>query len=627
MACRPAAPASVTDTPASTASTPAGPQVDAQRMLSTIEHLASDALAGRYTLAPEIGQAADYLAQAYREAGLEPVGEDFVVPYALTIGAKLEGEQKLSAQPARGRALTFEAPAFTPLPQSASAQVKGELVFVGYAASSDPEPDGQISYDDLAGVDVKGKVVLAFTDAPNTPDLAAFFGILEGIAKDFQADAGPLLEAGDEAAMRKLHEDAREEIAQALEPFMRGQALPKSFREVADPMASELDIFSLLGPVMEMARELPGPRFSTGGGRMGSKLTRLEKAGAAAVIFVRGPRSFIQAAQRELDPLPELISDPPEVMGEPASIPVVQMRWHDAERLFKAGGLDLSKTQAKIDESLEPRSKALKIEVELETKVQPIRVQAPNVLARIPGTTRADELVLFGAHFDHIGNTATGDCRRIDRTGDEICNGADDNASGTAMVLEIARAIAQSGQPPERTLLFASFSGEELGLLGSEAMAAAPPFERDQVVAMVNLDMVGRLSTQGLAIGGLSSSDDWMPLLDEIGTKGMEVVYERSITSRSDHANWFTHEIPVLFFFTGLHADYHRAGDHVEEINVEGMQSIGELVLDIAAALASGRDVKWREPEADEGLVGRLPGSDESTIEKRVEAEPKAAAE
>jgi Zn-dependent M28 family amino/carboxypeptidase len=168
--------------------------------------------------------------------------------------------------------------------------------------------------------------------------------------------------------------------------------------------------------------------------------------------------------------------------------------------------------------------------------------------------------------------------------------------------------------------VFVSFSGEEMGLLGSAALAKNPPFDRDKVVAMVNIDMIGRLKTKGLMIGGLATSKQWMPMLDEIGAKGMEVTYERSSTSRSDHANFFRYDIPSLFFFTGTHSDYHRPGDHVEEINEKGLASIGELMIELAVGLAEGAKIEWSKPPENEGLVGRLPGQDESTVEKKVEA-------
>jgi hypothetical protein len=258
----------------------------------------------------------------------------------------------------------------------------------------------------------------------------------------------------------------------------------------------------------------------------------------------------------------------------------------------------------------------------LSAKREPLERESFNVLAVLPGTKAPEEVVILGAHYDHIGTTDNGlMCREKD--GDTICNGADDNASGTAMVLEVARAFVEAEYRPARTLVFAHFAGEELGLHGSRALAAsppkAPPFEGGKVVAMINLDMVGRLSEdKGLAIGGVGSSDAWMPLLDALGSRDLPIVYERAINSRSDHANFYRNKVPVLFFFTGLHDDYHKVGDHFESINREGMVAIGQLVADLTRALGDGASVPYAPPRnGDEGVVSRMPGSDESSVEKR----------
>lgn len=277
-------------------------------------------------------------------------------------------------------------------------------------------------------------------------------------------------------------------------------------------------------------------------------------------------------------------------------------------------GIDLSPSKAK------PRLPA-GMKMSISAKRETVEREAFNVVAVIPGTTTPEQIVVLGAHYDHIGTSDQGlMCR--EKEGDTICNGADDNASGTSMVLAVARAFAEARYRPARTIVFAHFAGEELGLHGSKALAATPPkgapFDDGKVVAMVNLDMVGRLGEKGLAIGGVSSSDAWMPLLDEVGTHELPIVYERAINARSDHANYYRNEVPVLFFFTGLHDDYHKVGDHFEAINREGMVAIGQLVADLTRALADGADVPYAAPRnEDEGVVSRMPGADESTVEKR----------
>ena len=199
------------------------------------------------------------------------------------------------------------------------------------------------------------------------------------------------------------------------------------------------------------------------------------------------------------------------------------------------------------------------------------------------GTEHPDEIVILGAHYDHIGTKEHGSFCRPSPGGDEadeICNGADDNASGSAMVLEIALTLAEAGYQPKRSLVFAHFAGEELGLHGSNGLANEPPnvapFQGGNVVAMINLDMVGRYrEDEGVQIGGVSSSDAWHPLIEAAGDQGLSLLYERSVTGRSDHIHWYRQKIPVLFFFTGLHSDYHRAGDHSDKINRDGMAGIG----------------------------------------------------
>lgn len=265
------------------------------------------------------------------------------------------------------------------------------------------------------------------------------------------------------------------------------------------------------------------------------------------------------------------------------------------------------------------------LRISLAAKPVDVTQPAHNVLAWIPGSEHPEELVILGAHYDHIGTDGNGIFCGASPGGDpddKICNGADDNASGTAMVLEIAQAVADAGFTPTRTLVFAHFSGEEMGLLGSRALANEPPdvapFDGGEVVAMINLDMVGRYREDpGLMVGGVSSSDQWMPLLDATGSHGLTMTFERSVTGRSDHANFYRKKIPVLFFFTGLHSDYHRAGDHFDKINQDGMSTIAKMVLDLTVAVADGAKIEWSEPRSDtEGLVGRLPGSDPDTVER-----------
>jgi Zn-dependent M28 family amino/carboxypeptidase len=416
----------------------------------------------------------------------------------------------------------------------------------------------------------------------------------------------------------------RKDIAKLVAPWMRGKPLPKSFTAApADPFAA-VDLRGIAEALVDANDALPGPKFDSRMARLRTKLTRLTEAGAVAAIVVEGPRSFADAKARAADALPTLASSRPGV--EPAAMPIVQMRWHDADTFFRIGKRKLSAVQADIDRKLAPRSAVLTgTTATVTVALKATSVAVPNVIAQIEGGDRKDEIVVIGAHFDHLGRDGTGQCHTEsgDAEKDGVCNGADDNASGSAMVVEVARALAAAGVKPRRTLVFANFSGEEVGLHGSKALAesppAVPPFTNGKVVAMVNLDMVGRLDERGLAIGGVGSSPGWMPLLDAVGPHGLGVLYERAITTRSDHASFYRKNVPVLFFFTHLHPDYHRPGDESAGINKDGMTKIAELVADLVHRLGDGAELPFALPKnADEGLVGALPGTNPATIEKRV---------
>jgi hypothetical protein len=537
------------------------------------------------------------------------------------VGATPKGTPELHVT-RRNRTRIVEPAHFAPLSVSASAEVEGEVVFVGYAAQADAEGERR-AYDDLAGIELEGKIALVLLDAPARPDVRVLYRALGDVRDDFEAKAAPLREASDTEALAKLHVQSRAKLAALVRPFAGRNAIAPEHLEAPDDPAQELALDPFTEPVFGSPTDPKAPAFGWRSGRLRSKLERLERAGAAGVIVVRGPRSHVDDHERDADELPAL------EQGEATSaskLPVVQMRWREADRAFRIGRRKLSAAQAKIDASLQPMSAATGATAKLAVELVPQMKAAPNVLGMIRGSKRPREIVVIGAHFDHIGTDEEGHghCRAVQdaRKRDAICNGADDNASGTAVVLEVARVLADR-PPPKRTVVFALFSGEEIGLHGSRALAEAPPnvapFAGGKVVAMINIDMVGRLGAKGLAVGGVGSSPGWMPLFDEIGTFGIPTLYDRSVTTRSDHANFYRHDIPVVFFFTGTHADYHRPGDEVELINRDGLASIGELTLALVDRLGRGHKIPFAAPATPaEGLVGALPGDNAATVERRV---------
>lgn len=210
-----------------------------------------------------------------------------------------------------------------------------------------------------------------------------------------------------------------------------------------------------------------------------------------------------------------------------------------------------------------------------------------NVIAVIPGTSQArrGEVVIVGAHYDHLGAGGFG-ALDPDSTG-RIHNGADDNASGTAALLEIGRALA--ARRPARTIVLVAFSAEELGTLGSSFYAQhATPQPIDSLYAMVNLDMVGRLRNRRLSALGAATAREFPALLDSLNTPArFDLRASGDGWGPSDHAVFFATRRPVLHFFTDLHDDYHRSTDDWEKLNVSGIAEIAQFVADLAWSLAN----------------------------------------
>ena len=193
-----------------------------------------------------------------------------------------------------------------------------------------------------------------------------------------------------------------------------------------------------------------------------------------------------------------------------------------------------------------------------------------------------DEYVIFGAHFDHLGRSTDG---ALDpAAGDAIRNGADDNASGTAAVMELARLFA--AHPAKRSVLFVNFSGEELGLLGSRWFVEHSPVPLARVVAMINFDMIGRLRDDKLIVYGVATATELRSILDSANTDHLRLTAQGDGYGPSDHSSFYEKNVPVLHFFTDLHDDYHTATDDVEKINAGGEGKVVAMAERVGRALA-----------------------------------------
>jgi hypothetical protein len=207
-----------------------------------------------------------------------------------------------------------------------------------------------------------------------------------------------------------------------------------------------------------------------------------------------------------------------------------------------------------------------------------------NIVALLPGSDPAssDEIVIVGAHYDHLGQGGVGS---LAPGVDAIHNGADDNASGVAALLHVASLLA--AEPPARPVLFIAFTGEESGLLGSAHWAGRPTVPIAGARAMLNMDMVGRLEDRPLIVYGTGTAEEWEAMLRPAGAAaGIELAFQPEGYGPSDHTSFYTRDIPVLHFFSNTHGDYHRPSDDWDRIDADGLRRVSELVADVARTLA-----------------------------------------
>ena len=230
----------------------------------------------------------------------------------------------------------------------------------------------------------------------------------------------------------------------------------------------------------------------------------------------------------------------------------------------------------------------------LAASVQPRVVEARNVAALLPGSdpTLADEVLIIGAHYDHLGFGGEGS---LDPDVREVHNGADDNASGTSGLIEIARALSESDRRPARSVLFLAFTGEEKGLWGSSHYVRNPLLPIERTVAMLNMDMIGRLEGGTLIVHGVGTAEEWTDVLlaaNQSTARPLSIATTPEGFGPSDHASFYGEGLPVLHFFSNTHVDYHRPSDDWEKIDIEGLGRIVDLVIEVAFDLAgvSGSD-------------------------------------
>lgn len=482
------------------AATPIAPDA----LLGHIKFLASDDLRGRGNGSAGLERAADYIAEQFSAAGLQPGGPngEWFQPFELTTGLTIGVGNSLVVR-AGARSVTLSLGesyyplAVSPTDETSSTRMdlKGvPVVFAGYGISA-PELD----YDDYAGLDVAGKVALIFSHEPQ-----------ENLRDSRFNGARPLRET-----------------------------------------------------------------------TLNSKARAARRSGALALLVVSDPTHRVDQANYRIFPI--------ESDTEDHQIPVLRISREQMAPLLRAW--DLDSVAAMIDRDLMPRSRALAdATIDYAQRLSRNRRTVRNVVGILDGSdgARANEAVVLGAHYDHLGlgGRFSG---APDRTG-EIHNGADDNASGIAALIEIARSAATDRSRFPRSLVFVAFAGEERGLLGSKHYTSAPVMPLADTVAMLNLDMIGR-SRGRVEIGGMDTAPTLRADIDEAARiANIDVRRGGPGAGRSDDSSFADRRIPALHFFTGFHDDYHRPSDDWDRIDAGGTARIATLALELAARIAARQD-------------------------------------
>jgi len=488
--------AAVPGHPVAAPAAPAG--ASASRIKADVDWLSAPPRKGRLAGSSQADETARWLAAAFEQLGLTPAGADgtYLQTFEFIEGVDLGPQNALTTTAGAPLGRVWKAGTdFSPLPFAAPGAVEGDVVFAGYGITA-PE----LSHDDYAGLDVRGKVVLVLRCGPD--------------GADPQSPFSPYHALRHKASLARDH-------------------------------------------------------------------------GAAGLLAVAGP----------LTPgiSDELVRQRGDASFTDAGLAAFSVRRAVAEALLAASGKRLEAAQKAI-EARKPASFAVpKAGVRLNVDLNPRRARTSNVLALLPSATSAD-MVVIGAHYDHLGMGGSHSLEPVKEP--KVHAGADDNASGTAGLLEMARLLTARASGLKRSVLFIAFSGEEEGTLGSLHFLKSPTVPVDRIVAMVNLDMIGRLRSDTLELHGVGTSPAWMPLIEKANASArLNLKLHDGGFGPSDHSPFNAARKPVLFAFTGLHADYHRASDTAEKIDAAGEARIidllapvvvGVLTADAAPAFTAG---------------------------------------
>lgn len=460
--------------------------------------LASDAMMGRDTPSPELERSAEYIAGEFKKFGVKPVKGSYFHTYTLQRVRLVENNVLKLRSATKDSVIEFAIKDdYVPVEYTGAGTIrKAKLVFVGFGMTS-PE----VNYDDYAGIDVRGKVVVMLRGAPRFSD---------SVIKDTN-------------------------LRSVLWKNARSTAKAKVARE-----RGAIGCLIISDPVRTLVLKAVGFPWP--------------------LLYPKLP----------VDALPLRAASVKDTM-----FPMLHVGENVVNALFGSKS-NLTDIQKNIENSGLPHSFSIDTVTTEELTVTTVaeKVQVRNVVGIVEGTNKSGEHIVIGAHYDHVGYEHPND-----PTKDSIYNGADDNASGTTGLLLLAESLAAT--KPVRSVMFIAFSGEEKGLLGSKAYCESPLLPLSSCKAMFNMDMIGRNNEDSLSLGGNTRCKELSMVAEEenkLLIKPFALAYNiEHFFFRSDQASFAMKKIPVLFFFSGEHADYHKQADQIEKINFGKLVRITEL--------------------------------------------------
>lgn len=533
-----------------------------QQLQADIGYLASEELRGRGIDDPSIDQAARYVAQRMSQIGLDTDAADGspFQPLEIRLGAQVgkAANNHLEIFDQAGRFEPIKATldsGMSPLAVGAEqGEARGRLVFAGYGITAP-----KLEYDDYAGVDVTGATVIVLRKEPGMEDAESKFAgkrttrhalFSTKVTNAISHGASAVILVNDPGSVTENIDSTKRKIEQELARKRRMQQRMEELPERA--VNSRQRFLQQMSAIDAMV------------GSLRVDLKRIER-GVLGVSEAGGSAA------------------------EDDAIPVVSLARDLVDDVLKKSlGRSLADIEKQIDQTYQPQSAVLpELTVNLKVELKPTLAKTSNVVGVIDGRgALADQTVVVGAHYDHVGMGGFGSLAPGTVA---VHNGADDNASGTACLLSTATQLKSqlAGKPSHRRVVFIAFTGEERGLHGSKYYVRHPLFPLESTVAMINLDMVGRMRDNELIVYGTGSGDTLEGILDRANEDdGFNLFKVASGWGPSDHQSFYAAGLPVLFFFTGIHNDYHRPTDDFDKIDFGSLTRITDIVSEVTFELA-----------------------------------------